>query len=507
MEPKLYLELLKKCLLNEIYIENEARFLYIFASLITGNPIDSNVVREIGNRLPELVKRIKDARLEGKPWWFVDVKRGDGTFERINLRNLCEFSHTMIGRMRLNNIEQCLDVIRKENIPGDLVETGVWRGGACIFMKGYLKAYEMRGRRVFVCDSFEGLPKPTAPEDEGYDFSKEKMPILAITEQEVRENFLRYDLLDEDVIFVKGWFKDTLNKLPTNQIALLRLDGDLYESTIDALNALYDRVVPGGFIIVDDYGDFEPCRRAVDEFRTNRGINETIHKIDWAGVYWRKSGVIPSVRSFHTTLCRKNLFKIQDATHRYSWRDIPLWKNPFDFANYFRLIWNYRPKTIIEIGTKFGGSAAMFSDILRLYGIDGSVITVDIEPPRDFQYDNVEVIKGDAKKLDEALPESRLKKLPHPWLVVEDSSHKMEDCLAAIEYLDQYMEQGDILVVEDGIILDLGLEEQYNGGPNRAVIEFIRKRAGKYRLLIEYCDFWGENLTWNPNGYWIKVGE
>ncbi|HEX7403049.1 MAG TPA: TylF/MycF/NovP-related O-methyltransferase, partial [Usitatibacter sp.] len=68
----------------------------------------------------------------------------------------------------------------------------------------------------------------------------------------------------------------------------LRLDGDLYESTWDALTALYDRVVPGGFVLIDDYGDFPPCRQAVDEFRQQRGIGEPLQKIDWTGVYWRK---------------------------------------------------------------------------------------------------------------------------------------------------------------------------------------------------------------------------
>ena len=188
----------------------------------------------------------------------------------------------------MDNIEACLDAVRLDNVLGDLIETGVWRGGATIFMRGYLAAWEMVDRTVWAADSFEGLPVPSLPQDENYDYSASKIPILAITLEDVQENFRRYGLLDNQVRFLKGWFCDTLPTAPIKQLAILRLDGDLYESTMDALNALYHKVSPGGFIIVDDYGDFEPCRRAVHEFREQHGITDAIEKIDWTGVYWRK---------------------------------------------------------------------------------------------------------------------------------------------------------------------------------------------------------------------------
>ena len=194
----------------------------------------------------------------------------------------------MVGRKRLDNITNCLDIVRTENVPGDLIETGAWRGGATILMRGYLSAWEMNDRTVWVADSFEGLPVPSLPQDKGYDFSATKIPILSISLEEVQENFRRYNLLDDQVRFLKGWFCDTLPKAPIGQLAVLRLDGDLYESTMDGLNALYSKVSPGGFVIVDDYGDFAPCRNAVNEFRQLHGINEPIEKIDWTGVFWRK---------------------------------------------------------------------------------------------------------------------------------------------------------------------------------------------------------------------------
>jgi hypothetical protein len=284
-----YIELLKNSLLNEIYLENEVRLLYIFSRLLEKEAIDSDVLRNIGRAMPALFDGVKTARQEGRLWYFVDIKGPDGTPHKVNLRNVCEFAHTMVGRKRLDNIESCLDAIRSDGIAGDLAETGVWRGGAAIFMRGYLAAWDMSDRTVWAADSFEGLPVPRMPEDAGYDFSATKMPILAISLDEVRDNFRRYDLLDDRVRFLKGWFCDTLPPSPIERLALLRLDGDLYESTRDALNALYDRVAPGGFIIVDDYGDFEPCRRAVDEFRQQRGIGEPVETIDWSGIFWRKA--------------------------------------------------------------------------------------------------------------------------------------------------------------------------------------------------------------------------
>ena len=107
--------------------------------------------------------------------------------------------------------------------------------------------------------------------------------------EHVKENFQRYGLLDEQVRFVKGWFRDTLPHVPIERLAVLRLDGDLYESTIQALDGLYHKLSPGGFVIVDDYGNVPACRQAVDDFRAHEGITDLIMPIDWGGVYWRRS--------------------------------------------------------------------------------------------------------------------------------------------------------------------------------------------------------------------------
>jgi O-methyltransferase len=110
---------------------------------------------------------------------------------------------------------------------------------------------------------------------------------LAVGVDEVRSNFARYGLLDDQVRFLEGWFADTLPSAPIERLAVLRLDGDMYASTMDALEPLYPKVSPGGFVIVDDYA-LPGCRRAVDEYRARDGIDEPIVDIDGMGVFWRR---------------------------------------------------------------------------------------------------------------------------------------------------------------------------------------------------------------------------
>jgi len=197
-------------------------------------------------------------------------------------------AHTMIGRLRLHNLRQLTEKVLIDRIPGDFIETGVWRGGACIMLRAILAAYDVRDRRVFVADSFEGLPKPDAekyPADAGDTHHTHQE--LAISMEEVRQNFGRYGLLDDLVVFLKGWFKDTLPVAPIDRLAILRLDGDMYESTMDALGNLYPKLSPGGFCIVDD-GNIQNCVRAISDYRRTHGIDEPMVDIDGFGFFWRR---------------------------------------------------------------------------------------------------------------------------------------------------------------------------------------------------------------------------
>jgi hypothetical protein len=199
-------------------------------------------------------------------------------------------AHSMIGRRRMGNLRLLAERVLFDRVPGDFIETGVWRGGACILLRAVLEAYEVRDRRVWAADSFEGLPPPDAayPADAGDRFHT--YAELAVPLETVKHNFDKYGLLDDQVVFLKGWFKDTLPGARTGPLAILRMDGDMYESTLDALRHLYDRVSPGGYVIVDDYRVVEGCRKAVDEFRAGRGIADEIIEIDGVGVFWQKSG-------------------------------------------------------------------------------------------------------------------------------------------------------------------------------------------------------------------------
>jgi hypothetical protein len=198
------------------------------------------------------------------------------------------YADTMIGIKRLQNIRESIETILVENIEGDLVETGVWRGGACILMRGVLAVYGITDRLVYVADSFQGLPEPDIeryPLEKGERHHLQK--VLVITRQEVEANFRKYGLLDKQVVFLEGWFSDTLPKAPIKKLALLRLDGDMYGSTMDALEALYPRLSAGGYCIIDDFA-LEGCKQAVIDYRKRHGITAPIETIDWTGRFWRK---------------------------------------------------------------------------------------------------------------------------------------------------------------------------------------------------------------------------
>ena len=208
--------------------------------------------------------------------------------ERMHGRDRPVYAQTMIGVHRLRNVRECVEAVIAEGVPGDLIEAGTWRGGAAIMMRGVLEAHGDPERRVYVADSFQGLPEPDADRypadapDLNYTADELAVPVWV-----VRGNFERYGLLDERVRFVEGWFRDTLPSLRDRTWALVRLDGDLYESTMDGLVNLYPQLAPGGFLIVDDYG-FGRCREAIDDYRREHGIDAEVTEVDWTGAFWRK---------------------------------------------------------------------------------------------------------------------------------------------------------------------------------------------------------------------------
>ena len=243
--------------------------------------------------LKQLVRRVATAMLkpQGIGLYFEDNGTDPEAAKkaRENGTDWPECADTMIGLKRLNNVQMCVTDVVRRGVPGDLIETGVWRGGSTIFMRAILKAFADQNRTVWVADSFQGLPKPDVvnyPADTKDSFHE--CDQLRISVDQVKANFAKYGLLDDQVQFLKGWFKDTLHIAPIEKLAVLRLDGDMYESTMDAFSALYHKLSPGGYCIVDDYGAVESCKQATHDFRDKHGITEPIQQIDWTGVFWQK---------------------------------------------------------------------------------------------------------------------------------------------------------------------------------------------------------------------------
>jgi O-methyltransferase len=262
----MYIDLVKRCVLNIPYVEAEL------------NPIQPH-----GRLRTAVLSAFKRVNIQ-----LAHLRRGDYEL-RLSGHDVSDIAHSMLSFKRLDNLQMCVETVIRENIAGDLIETGVMRGGAVILMRAILRAYRVHDRTVWVADSFEGLPAPNLtkyPADANAQWHLR--PLTEVGVEHVKRNFERYGLLDDQVKFLPGWFRDTLPKAPITQLAVLRLDGDLYESTMDALASLYPKLAPGGFVIIDDYG-LPMCQEAVKDYRARMGIADKIIAIDDEGVYWRKS--------------------------------------------------------------------------------------------------------------------------------------------------------------------------------------------------------------------------
>jgi O-methyltransferase len=272
---ELYLDLLKKCLTRSIFPES-----YQTIAPLRGGwkralyTLHLPLKKALGSAGVELVRRVE----------YDPKTRAEGLDHPPE-------ADTMVGLDRLDNVQDCVVDVLERGVPGDLIETGVWRGGVTIFMRAILKAYGVTDRVVWVADSFEGLPPPDRerfPEEPDEPFWLN--PHLAVSLEQVQGNFGRYGLLDDQVRFLPGWFRDTLPEAPVERLAILRLDGDMYESTMVALDALYPKLERGGYVIVDDYGGGAiGATKAVDEFRSRHGIAEELVRLGWSGAYWQRA--------------------------------------------------------------------------------------------------------------------------------------------------------------------------------------------------------------------------
>jgi O-methyltransferase len=216
--------------------------------------------------------------------------------------------NTMVSAPRLMNAYDAVTTVEREEIDGAVVECGVWAGGAIGLMASASKRFDNKDRIFHLFDSFEGLPQPSELDADVIDDFKTKHPDVALDDGDGESglvaigacaapldevNRLFFDVLDIDprqVVIHEGWFQDTVPAAAPSigPIAVLRLDGDWYESTKTCLEGLYDNVVPNGFVLIDDYGMFVGCSRAVDEFIAGRGLSIELIDIDGVGVFFRK---------------------------------------------------------------------------------------------------------------------------------------------------------------------------------------------------------------------------
>ena len=277
---------INKLLSNPINTIQEARYGYlqVLNSLVTGM-IYGSAEKSVGPGLQiskhKLNNMLIENRLNGLDWTYL--------------------GYTMTGTKRIGTIEFLLKDIFDKKIAGDFVETGVWRGGSSIFARGVIRAYHEGFRSSYVCDSFAGLPPGKIIFGVG-DMNWDNTPYLEVNSLEVAKNFHSVSMLDPNVIFVQGFFNNSMPHLKKQmgKISILRLDGDIYESTVDVLYHLYDKVEIGGYIIIDDWNKDDltpptpfPAKTAVLDFFKVHNINDAeIITIDPIAIYWQKKSNI-----------------------------------------------------------------------------------------------------------------------------------------------------------------------------------------------------------------------
>ena len=282
----LYIHLLKSSVMNNLYIELEAQLVY-------------SVLCASHREIPELDKfqsmrsdqvmldHLAELKASGDMLILQSLNRKGEPFPDDSLRNYAEFAHTLLGSSRLDYLEQCVKTILSEQIVGDFLQAGCWRGGSSIFIHGVQQALAYEPRNLWIADSFEGLPESRHAADRDFAMDKSVLPFLSVGRAEVKGLFERYGLLDDRVQFLEGWFDDTLKNPPMQSLSLLHIDADLYFSTLTVLESCYRLVREGGFVIIDDYGILPPCKEAVEEFLAKYSLTPDIEVIDEHAVAWR----------------------------------------------------------------------------------------------------------------------------------------------------------------------------------------------------------------------------
>ena len=243
---------------------------------------------EQGHPLKEILYRLRDPALVADTvmrsaavgWNLISPSPFSTLYRRVR-------EHTMCSVARLRGLHEGVKWIAANHLDGDVVECGCARGGSAALIALSLRQLGEH-RTLWLFDTFEGLPAPTA-DDPDYEIAELFTGSCLGQLDEVRELF-RDQGVAEGVRFVKGLFQDTIPESPIQRIALLHIDGDWYDSVKVCLDELYDKVVPGGIIQFDDYGYWKGARKAVDEFFAKRDIEVRLKRLDYSGRTMRKAG-------------------------------------------------------------------------------------------------------------------------------------------------------------------------------------------------------------------------
>jgi cephalosporin hydroxylase len=215
----------------------------------------------------------------------------------------------------------------------------------------------------------------------------------------------------------------------------------------------------------------------------------------------------PLARSYSSGLPTAMLQRLQMALHHQNYKGVQIVKSPFDLMVYQQIVFRVRPRTIIEIGSKAGGSGLFFGDLLRNFDIDGRVLSFDIVPVTGVSHPLVTYAYGNGRHLGDVLDRETWARLSHPLFVVEDADHSVVTTSAVLEFFHHHLQPGDWLVVEDGNLSSIVPETypDYSSGPHLALQEFFRVHAADYRVAAEFCDMYAYNATTSSNGILERI--
>jgi cephalosporin hydroxylase len=206
---------------------------------------------------------------------------------------------------------------------------------------------------------------------------------------------------------------------------------------------------------------------------------------------------LPAGRPWSTGLDQKGIQHFEHCSQRYMYRSIPMIKNAFDLALYPLLLWNIKPRTIIEVGSYYGGSAVWMGDMTKAWGIDTHIYSVDVTKVWTAQHERVTFIEGDGRNLGSVFSDEFLKQLPRPLLVIEDADHSYVTTTAVLNFFHDRLQQDEYIIVED--VMTTPTET------GRALQEFLARHSTDYLVDRYYCDYFGTNVTWCVNGFLKRI--